>query len=109
MKLIHHFSPLPPSVTVSRSKIHGLGLIALDDIEAGVDLGISHVLNDNYKDGLIRTPLGGFINHSANANCLLENDGKNLKLVTQKQIDKDEELTVDYHGWYDDDAISKLK
>ena len=63
--------PLPDSLTVDKSEIHGLGLIAKTDINAGTDLGISHIMNDNYEDGLIRTPLGGFINHSDHPNLSL--------------------------------------
>ena len=33
-------------------------------------LGVSHVKLESAEDGYLRTPLGGFINHSENANCI---------------------------------------
>src|SRR5262249_47136676 len=106
---ITHFSPLPQGITVEKSDIHGLGLIATSDIKAGTDLGISHILDEAYKDGLIRTPLGGFINHSDNPNCKYQIDGKNLRLITIRDIKKGEEVTVSYRGWYSDEVLAGFK
>ena len=44
------------------SKIEGLGLFTLVEIDKGVNLGITHV-RDATTFQLYRTPLGGFINH----------------------------------------------
>ena len=101
--------PLSDSLTVGKSEIHGLGLIAKTDINAGTDLGISHIMNDNYEDGLIRTPLGGFINHSDHPNCKYKIDGNDLRLIATKEIKKDEEVTVSYRGWYDDKVLDTYK
>ncbi len=106
---ISHYKALPSYITIEKSKIHGLGLFATSDIKEGLDLGLSHVLNDKYKDGLIRTPLGAFINHSSNPNSdLIENDD-NVRLITLRKIKKGEELTVDYHGWYNDEIVDAFK
>ena len=58
-----NYRPLIDGLTVKPSKIEGLGLFTLVDIERGVKLGQTHVID--YMTGeIIRTPLGGFINHS---------------------------------------------
>lgn len=84
------YTPLPPSTTINNSSIHGLGLMATQDIPTGFCLGTSHY---NINDKLIRTPLGGFINHSDNPNCFID---ENYSLYTVKPISKGEELTVYY-------------
>jgi SET domain-containing protein len=108
-KNISHFTPLLSCLTVGKSKIHGLGIVAISDIKKEVDLGISHILNDKYKDGLIRTPLGGFINHSDSPNSKYKVDGNNLRLITLRQIKKGEEITVSYRGWYSDKILDVFK
>lgn len=84
------YRPLPPCVTIDRSSLEGLGLMAVEDIPTGTCLGITH-----YKIGkeLIRTPLGGFINHSDNPNCFISEE---FTLNIVKPIKKGEELTVYY-------------
>ena len=61
------YKPLPESVTIKQSGINGLGLFADQDIKQGTNLGTTHIKMD--KD-IIRTPLGGFINHSNTPNCV---------------------------------------
>jgi len=98
------YKPLPESLTIQKSGIDGLGLFAKEGIAQGTNLGMTHLkLNGN----LFRTPLGGFINHSDDANVvkvelLMTNETKikfNYKkwnLVTLRDIKKGEELTVRY-------------
>ncbi|MGZ6004790.1 MAG: SET domain-containing protein-lysine N-methyltransferase [Candidatus Saccharimonadales bacterium] len=109
MHRIHPHLPIPHCITVDKSNIHGLGLIAVEDIEPGTDLGITHILNPDYEDGLIRTPLGGFLNHSDSPNCQYKENGNNLRLITIKKINKGEEITVSYRGWYDDKVLDTYK
>ena len=95
------YKPLPESVTIQTSGIHGLGLFADQKIMRGTNLGMSHIKIANQ---LLRTPLGGFINHSNTPNCtkaelLMKNDSfyyKKWNLVTTEDIKKGEELTVRY-------------
>ena len=75
------YRPLPPEVTIKKSFIDGLGLFATCDIEAGHNLGITHVANDNFENQYIRTPLGGFINHSNTPNCTLIKTYPNMDRV----------------------------
>tara|TARA_R110002051_G_scaffold320433_1_gene405771 strand:+ start:547 stop:1017 length:471 start_codon:yes stop_codon:yes gene_type:complete len=63
------YKPLPESVTIKDSAIHGLGLFAVDNIPIGTELGIIHVFAVGFHNNYIRTPLGGFINHSNTPNC----------------------------------------
>tara|TARA_B100000029_G_scaffold253658_1_gene250541 strand:+ start:459 stop:752 length:294 start_codon:yes stop_codon:yes gene_type:complete len=89
------YRPLPKEITIKKSKIDGLGLFAIEDIPKDTSLGLSHVkVNGEY----IRTPLGGFYNHSDDPNCETHIDtiGKNMFLLTIKDIKKGEELTAKY-------------
>ena len=109
---MHHIKPhlpLPEYLTVSRSSLHGLGIIANKPIKAGTDLGVSHVIDDEFEDGLIRTPLGGFLNHSDNTNSKYLEEGKNLRLVTNRDINQGEEVTVSYRGWYSDNVLDSYR
>ena len=98
------YKPLPESLTIKQSGINGLGLFAKEGIAQGTNLGMTHIkLNGN----MVRTPLGGFINHSDDANVvkaelLMTNEGeikfnyKKWNLITLRDIKKGEELTVKY-------------
>ena len=97
------YKPLPESLTIKTSKVNGLGLFATEEINVATNLGVTHIKID---DTIIRTPLGGFINHANEPNCakveLLANghEGETFKkkwnLVTLKDIKKGEELTLRY-------------
>ena len=100
------YKPLPESLTIKPSKVNGLGLFAKEGIAQGTNLGMSHI---KIADQIIRTPLGGFINHSNEENCvkvelLMTNefnsnqkyDYKKWNLVTLKNIKEGEELTLRY-------------
>jgi SET domain-containing protein len=90
------YRPLPIEITVGKSNIQGNGLIAVCDITANTELGISHIKDNRFLDGYIRTPLGGFINHSENPNCCVYEVNDVLKIKTIKNILKGEELTIYY-------------
>ena len=62
------YRPLPKNLTIKDSKIDGLGLFSKTKIKKNSFLGISHVKDDDFQDMYIRTPLGGFYNHSKNPN-----------------------------------------
>ena len=92
-----YYKPLPDSLTIKKSDIDGLGLFALEEIRSGV-LGIGWVKQDIFPDGYIRTPLGGFINHSDDPNChkINHDDVGVMWLVATRDIKVGEELTVKY-------------
>ena len=95
------YKPLPDTLTIKTSNVDGLGLFAKEGIGQGTNLGLSHL---KIEDTIIRTPLGGFINHSGEANCVkvelrMANEKFNYKkwnLVTIRDIKEGEELTVRY-------------
>tara|TARA_R100000656_G_scaffold121987_1_gene97314 strand:+ start:624 stop:929 length:306 start_codon:yes stop_codon:yes gene_type:complete len=95
------YKPLAESLTIKQSRINGLGLFADQKIMQGTNLGMSHL---KIKETIFRTPLGGFINHANEPNCvkvelLMRNDSfdyKKWNLVTLRDIKKGEELTVRY-------------
>ena len=95
------YKPLPESLTIKASKVNGLGLFANQDINQAENLGMSHM---KIKDTIFRTPLGGFINHAEEPNCvkvelLMKNDSfdyKKWNLMTAKNIKEGDELTVRY-------------
>ena len=91
------YKPLSKGLRIEKSKIQGFGLFTLFFLKAGTNLGTSHI---KIKDELIRTPLGGFVNHSDDPNCekikLHDKDYIKYNLVTIKDIEGGDELTVKY-------------
>lgn len=90
------YKPLPDYVTIELSQIHGHGLFATDNIDANHVIGVTHVRDNRFQDGYIRTPLGGFFNHSTEPNCEIIEEGDFLKLKTLREIKDGEELTATY-------------
>lgn len=86
---INGHSPLPENIYLGESKIHGMGLFAKVPISKDFDFGITHVADDRFSNGYIRTPFGGFINHSFTPNCMVYEDGDTLKIKTIIDIEKD--------------------
>jgi hypothetical protein len=120
-----NYTPLSYDLFIEESMIDGQGLFASTDIPKGTDLGISHIEFEKDKMSareLIRTPLGGFINHQPivkelvkidkdnSADELVEVSGPNCekvkqradgakiewRLVTRKDIKAGDELTLEY-------------
>ena len=95
------YKPLPDSVAIKESSIHGYGLFAIAPIKKGFHLGVSHVYAPGFHQNHIRTPVGGFINHSDEPNCIkIESPEQSMltyySLVTTRDIEQGEELTVKY-------------
>ena len=79
------YKPLPKELTVKQSSINGLGLFVMTDLDKGHEFGISHIKDDRFENGYIRTPLGGFINHSATPNCFKKEDERFAKGFSRKK------------------------
>ena len=62
------YRPLPDSLTIKKSPIEGLGLYSTKDIKKNVFIGITHILDERFENNYLRTPLGGFYNHSDRPN-----------------------------------------
>tara|TARA_B100000427_G_C15150871_1_gene438682 strand:+ start:53 stop:493 length:441 start_codon:yes stop_codon:yes gene_type:complete len=58
------YRPLPDGLTIKNSPIEGLGLFATKDIKANSFIGVTHIRDEQFENKYIRTPLGGFYNHS---------------------------------------------
>ena len=91
------YHALPNCLHVKDSPISCQGLFATQDIPDDVYLEISHVVVD---EEIMRTPLGGFVNHSEDPNCVKvfeeEEWGKIYHMRTIKTIKKGEELFLKY-------------
>ena len=48
-----YYRPLPNLVTIQESGIEGLGLFATRDIDAPLELGITHVENKKFEDDFL--------------------------------------------------------
>ena len=113
------YKPLTDNLFIEESMINGQGLFANNDIAEGTDLGISHIEIEKDKMApleMIRTPLGGFINHEktikekneegkeveiSGPNCKRikgRRDGCKIEysLITRRDIKAGEELTLEY-------------
>ena len=113
------YKPLSDNLFIEESMIDGQGLFASKDIPEGTDLGISHIEIEKDKMApleMIRTPLGGFINHEktikekneegkeveiSGPNCKRikgRRDGCKIEysLITRRDIKAGEELTLEY-------------
>jgi len=96
------YNPLPEGLMIQKSSIQGQGLVTTKFIDKDVKLGLSHIIVDGE---IIRTPLGGFVNHSDKPNCIkvkgvlgLEEVEQTNKyfLYTLRDIKAWEELTCKY-------------
>jgi len=90
------YRPLKSSLTIKPSEIEGLGLFATENIDGGVILGISHIEDQRFENGFIRTPLGGFINHKEESNTRIHYEDDIGRLITKKEIKAGDEITLTY-------------
>lgn len=100
------YRPLPSFLTIKDSEVEGLGLFATEEIYEDICLGATHVFDIRFENHLIRTPLGGFINHSNSPNCIIrqeegtgsQEEGFPVRkyLHSLRNIKPGEELTVTY-------------
>lgn len=88
------YNPLPSYIGLRQSSLHGLGLFAKEPIIADTDLGMSHI---EVNGVLVRTPLGGFYNHSETPNIQrIQVSPIQWNLFTLRNIEIDEELVARY-------------
>jgi len=91
------YKPLPNYITIKNSSISGQGLFATKKIEANTLIGITHHPRKESENGYIRTPLGGFGNHSDNPNCFkLLMEDNTWWIGAKIDIEPGEELTWQY-------------
>jgi len=87
------YQALPKELHIQDSPIAGQGLFAKEEIPSGTFLGMSHIVLDEL---IYRTPLGGFINHSENPNCLKYYEDGFYFIKTIRSIEKGEEVFLKY-------------
>ena len=108
------YNPLPHGLFIQESSINGQGLYTNVKLAEDTNLGMSHV---ELGKLILRTPLGGFINHSDTPNCIkssslltrqqwnhlsnlpdekYNHNFKQWNLITIKNIKEGEELTLKY-------------
>ena len=87
------YQPLPREVQIKMSKIHGEGLFAKEDIDDNTKIGLGWLI---VGPELIRTPLGGFINHSDEPNTIKIKKDNKYYLYSIRDIKKGEEITLKY-------------
>jgi len=92
------YTPLPFGLIIADSMINGQGVFTTRRLVQGTLLGISHYRIDGEY---IRTPLGGFVNHSEKPNCRRSQarikEGFDKWYITViEEIDEGEELTLKY-------------
>ena len=91
------YKPLPDYLIIKDSPISGQGIFTTEKIEALNMIGIIHHAESRAADGFIRTPLGGFGNHSDEPNCFkLLMDPKTWWIGASRDIESGEELTWSY-------------
>ena len=119
---LKQYNPLPSGLTVADSGIAGQGLFTTRKLVAETNLGMSHV---ELGKLILRTPMGGFINHSNNPNCVkvkslltrqewnhrtdlpddrYDHNFTKWNLMVIEDIEEGEELTLKYK-WYDPEKI----
>ena len=87
------YQALPKELHVKDSPVAGQGLFTKEDLKAGTNLGMSHLVID---DVIYRMPLGGFINHSETPNCLKYYEDGFYFIQTKTNIKAGEELFLKY-------------
>lgn len=87
------YRPLPDGLHIAVSTIEGQGLHTYQLIPAGTDLGVARLV---VGGEVVRTPLGGFVNHADVPNCRMICNGLGCHLMTLRDIRPGEELTVAY-------------
>tara|TARA_Y100000034_G_C6859443_1_gene390973 strand:+ start:973 stop:1458 length:486 start_codon:yes stop_codon:yes gene_type:complete len=93
------YRPLPDYLTIKESQIEGLGLYTKQDIMNNSAIGLTHIKDDRFEGGYIRTPLGGFVNHSERPNCEWSEKDGIITMKSIRDIRPGEELTLKYK-WY---------
>ena len=64
------YRPLPDGLTIKNSPIEGLGLFSTINIKINSFIGVTHIRDEQFENKYIRTPLGGFYNHSNEPNVM---------------------------------------
>ena len=86
------YKALPDALHIGDSQVAGQGIFAREYIPVNTELGLSHILLEE----IFRTPLGGFINHSDDPNCVKYPVDNKYYIKTIRPIKAGEELFLKY-------------
>ena len=87
------YRPLPSFLAIAVSEVDGLGLFATELIRTDQCLGATHF---EYGKWFIRTPLGGWINHSETPNIERRREGEWWVAYALQDIEPGEEIFLRY-------------
>tara|TARA_B100000131_G_scaffold37387_1_gene33977 strand:+ start:212 stop:589 length:378 start_codon:yes stop_codon:yes gene_type:complete len=116
------YKALPDALRIGDSQVAGQGIFATEDIPIDTNLGLSHIILEGINDPIyatmasyslaakavvpdlasyvepeiIRTPLGGFINHSDDPNCVKFQNNNRFYIKTIRPIKAGDELFLKY-------------
>jgi hypothetical protein len=101
------YLPIPRYLELKQSPIHGMGIFVKfncflpEEVKNHNDHITHYIISNGENKQLIRTPLGGFINHSSKPNCTLTkqditNNISLYRLTPLYNIMSGEEITLDY-------------
>ena len=76
-------------IYIDKSPLQGLGVFAKQDFIEGDEIGIA-------KIGNLRTLIGRYANHSKNTNCTFKLCDNLVKVIANKTINQNTEITFDY-------------
>lgn len=107
----YNYRPLKPGLYIETDIDQEMKVITNFKILSNSNLGKSHM---KFNGELIRLEIGAFLNHSLNPNCIITDIGQLDKpyyyLVSIRDIEAGEELTVDYYkSACANDVLFKLK
>ena len=101
------YKPLPQQLTIKKSHIEGLGLFAVQNISKNSFIGVTHIRDEQFENKYIRTPVGGFYNHSNEPNVIRMvsdslpkldfGDLVNPKMNTREEKDKNTDLEYAFY------------
>jgi hypothetical protein len=88
---------------VGKSKIHGNGIFATQDLQPNEDLGAAIPMIKDSSDHRLfqRNTLGLLINDSKDPNVKCSKVGTDWHFITTKSIPKDDEIVIQYQEYMD--------
>lgn len=97
----YDYTPIPNFLEKKESPIHGEGIFATEDINRDTLICDTHVRVTGPIPKTLRTPVGGYLNHSKSPNCkfiivLRRSQFVVYSVKALKPIQPGEELTVNY-------------
>lgn len=101
LSLKHLFESI--NYTVKQSPVHGKGIFSNTYLSPNVNLGTAMYLKNKKQPwidkNVIRTDLGKYVNHSKFPNIKMIKEDNIINYITIKDIQRNEELFIDYNNF----------